>query len=177
MDIVKLCLEHGATKAEEIPVSKLKLQPELRQYCELNHCGLYKRNYTCPPYVGEIDTLIAKLRNFQRGIIWQNVYPLEDSFDFEGMDEAKNKHRAMTLEIARWVYEELGNSQALVLSAGGCTACPACGIQTAEPCRFPEQALVSLEAYGVNVSQISEVSSMRYINGANTVTYFSGVFI
>ena len=176
MDIQKLCMEYGAAKAEEIPVSKLVLQPHLRKYCELNHCGLYGKSYTCPPYVGEVDALIARLQKFSHAVIWQNIYPLEDSFDFEGMMAAKKRHQEMTLKIANAVYAKYGKNAALVLSAGGCAECPNCAQRTYEPCRHPDSALVSLEAYGVNVSQIGEVSGLSYVNGPNTVTYFSGAF-
>ena len=44
-----------------------------------------------------------------------------------------------------------------------------------EPCRHPEQAMASLEAYGVNVSELASASGMKYINGQNTVTYFGAL--
>ena len=47
--------------------------------------------------------------------------------------------------------------------------------QKGEPCRFPEKAFPSLEAYGVFVSKLAQACGMRYINGANTVTYFGVV--
>ena len=177
MDIQKLCVDLGATKVEEIPVSKLVLQPELRQYCELNHCGLYNQNHTCPPLVGEIGSLITKLRGFNYAVFFQNVYPLEDSFDFEGMMAAKKNHQDMTKKIASAVYAKFGRSDSLVLSAGGCAECRPCAAKTSKSCYYPDSALVSLEAYGVNVSQIGEISGLSYINGINTVTYFSGVFV
>ena len=177
MDILQLCMDYGATKAEEIPVSKIVLQPELRKYCEVNSCGLYGKNYTCPPHVGEVDDLINNLRKYNRAFIWQNIYPLEDSFDFEGMMDGGKHHQEMTLKIANEIYAKLGKDDVLILSAGGCSKCKSCGIKTSEPCRHPESALVSLEAYCINVSQIGEVSSLKYINGENTVTYFSGAFL
>ena len=48
-----------------------------------------------------------------------------------------------------------------------------CGL--GQPCRHPEDALPSLEAYGVNVSKLAAACGMKYVNGANTVTYFAGV--
>ena len=36
--------------------------------------------------------------------------------------------------------------------------------------------MASLEAYGVNVSELASASGMKYINGQNTVTYFGAVF-
>ncbi|MCL2321086.1 MAG: DUF2284 domain-containing protein [Oscillospiraceae bacterium] len=177
MDIVKLCLDMGAYKAEEIPVQKLVFSPELRILCEKNACGRFAKNYTCPPLIGKVDELIQKLQSFSRAIIWQNIYKLEDSFDYEGMMEGQRKHNAMTHEIAQIVYDELGRDNALVLGAGGCSLCEKCAIQTNEPCRYPDDALSSLEAYGINVTKICEVSKLKYINGINTVTYFSGVFL
>ena len=92
-----------------------------------------------------------------------------------GLIEVQNKQNDMTREIAQAVYAGLGKSHALVLSAGGCTICEACALANQEPCRYPEDAMASLEAYEFNVTLIGEVSSLRCINGANTVTYFGGV--
>jgi len=176
MDIKTLCLELGASNAGEAPVEKLVLSPELRALCDQNACGKFADNHTCPPLVGEVDKLIEKLKTFTTAVIWQNIFPLEDSFDFEGMMDAQKTHNAMTLEIARRVRAELGGDNALILAAGGCSLCEKCAAMTGEPCRNPLVALASLEAYGVNVSATSEAFGMKYINGANTVTYFSGVF-
>ena len=173
MDIYNLLISYGVTKAEEIPVSDLVLQEDLHEYCKQNVCGRYNSNYTCPPAIGTAGDLMKILQSYKRAIIFQNIYPLEDSFDFEGMVSAGEKHNNMTLKIAK----ELKDENILVLMAGGCSLCKQCGIKTNEPCRNPKYALSSLEAYGVNVSQIGEVSSLKYINGVNTVTYFSGVFI
>ena len=174
MDFVKLCMDAGASKAEEISINKIIFQPELRVLCEQNACGRFARNYTCPPLVGEVDELIAKLTSFSKAVIWQNIYELEDSFDFEGMMDAQVRHNTMTLEVARQARAALDN--VLVLAAGGCHLCETCAIQTNEPCRHREDALSSLEAYGINVSKIGEATDMKYINGVNTVTYFSGLF-
>jgi len=127
--------------------------------------------------VGEVDRLISKLKTFTTAVIWQNIYPLEDSFDFEGMMDAQKNHTAMTREIARRVCDELGENNVLVLAAGGCSLCEKCAAMTSESCRNPQNALASLEAYGINVSGTCEALDMNYINGANTVTYFSGAFI
>ena len=65
--------------------------------------------------------------------------------------------------------------RSLFLCAGGCRICEVCAKKTGEPCRHPELAMPSLEAYGVNVSKLATAAGMKYINGQNTVTYFSGV--
>ena len=176
MDIVKLCLDMGATKAEEIEVSKLVLMPELREFCVQNACGMYGQNHTCPPLVGDIEKLISDLGKYEKAVIWQNIYPLEDSFDFEGMMDGKLKHDVMTYKIAEILQEDGGFNDMLILGAGGCTLCDTCGAKSSQPCLNPKKALSSLEAYGINVSKIEDITDMKYINGVNTVSYFSGAF-
>jgi predicted metal-binding protein len=50
-----------------------------------------------------------------------------------------------------------------------------CAKRTDEPCRHPDLAMASLEAYGFNVSRLAAAADMKYINGQNTVTYFGAV--
>ena len=90
--------------------------------------------------------------------------------------EGQRKHNEMTQTVARRVRAERSSGNALVLAAGGCTLCERCGALDGTPCPREEEALASLEAYCVNVSQIEKASGMKYINGENTVTFFSGVF-
>ena len=69
----------------------------------------------------------------------------------------------------------MGISNVLHLGAGGCGVCKPCAKQSGEPCRFPELAMPSLEAYCINVSELARAAGMKYINGPNTVTYFGAV--
>ena len=153
-----------------------KFDARFRKLCEDNTCGSYGRNYMCPPAIGSFEDCKNEILRFKHALVAETIYPLEDSFDFEGMMEGQAKHNKMARSIARLVYEGLGKDKALVLSAGGCSFCEVCGIITGEPCRAPENAMASLEAYGINVSEIGRVSDLKYINGVNTVTYFAGVF-
>jgi len=176
-DIQAICRDMGASGVSEIRVSELEFSGEIRDLCKANACGRYGSNYTCPPFVGELEELMEKAKNFQDIVVWQNVYPLEDSFDIEGMFSSQEHHNAMTLKIAKEIYAKKGRDKALILSAGGCTLCKTCNMKVNEPCRYPEDALVSLEAYGINVASLAKSAGMKYIAGENTVTYFSGAFI
>jgi len=176
MDIETLCRSLGARSVSTVSVNELEFSQEIRDLCKVNACGRYGSNYTCPPSIGELDELIEKARQFKSITVWQNVYPLEDSFDIDGMFNSQQHHNTMTLKIAEEAYAELGRDKALVLAAGGCTICKRCAESTNEPCRSPEKALSSLEAYGINVSTLAKSADMKYIAGKNTVTYFSGVF-
>jgi len=176
MNVEVLCRNLGAHKVSTVAVAELEFSQDIRDLCKANACGRYGSNYTCPPSVGELDELVEKAKQFSSITVWQNVYPLEDSFDIDGMFCSQQHHNTMTLNIAKEVYKEFGRDKALVLAAGGCTICKECAAIASEPCRSPEEALTSLEAYGINVSTLAKSAGMKYINGKNTVTYFSGAF-
>ncbi len=164
----------GAYKANVIETSKIKTDPVFRSMCESNACGVYGKCYMCPPDVGNIDELMQKIGNYDYALVYQTVTELEDSFDFEGMSEAKKKTYPIAQKL-RDVFNNMNISVVLHLGAGGCGVCKVCAKRTNEPCRYPNLALPSLEAYGINVSNLASASEMKYINGPNTVTYFGAV--
>jgi predicted metal-binding protein len=178
MDILKDKIEkikkYGATRVEIIEVKDITFHPELRKSCEMNQCGAYKKNWTCPPHVGDIHDLISELSQYKRALVFQSVYEIEDSFDIEGMDEAQKKFQKLTNKIAQLFAGS--NPPVKVLGAGGCRICEVCGAATNTPCKFPAVAYSSLEAYGILVSDLAKTCGMNYINGQNTVTYFGAIF-
>ena len=173
-EIVERVIALGAYRASVIGARDVPTDPTFRQMCAQNICGLYGRCYMCPPDVGEIDALMAQIGEYRRALVYQTVTELEDSFDFEGMVAAKKQSYLLAQGI-REALREAGFSRALHLGAGGCGVCESCAKQTGEPCRFPERAMPSLEAYGVNVSLLAKAAGMKYVNGQNTVTYFGAV--
>ncbi|MBE6546837.1 MAG: DUF2284 domain-containing protein [Ruminococcaceae bacterium] len=173
-ELVAVSLENGATKAQVIATDAIETDRAFRDMCASNACGMYGKCYMCPPDVGEIDTLMAEVRQYDYALVYQTVTALEDSFDFEGMVEAKKKTYPLAQRL-RTIVQDMKLSKVLHLGAGGCGVCPKCAKQTGEPCRFPDRALPSLEAYGINVSQLAKAADMKYINGVNTVTYFGAV--
>lgn len=162
----------GFSNTGEIDISDIAFEPELIDLCKQNHCGNYGKCYTCPPLVGDTDKLIESAKTFDKAIIFQKVYPLEDSFDIEGMNAAAKDFKTLVQAVNEMC---LGDDNTLVLSAGGCRLCEKCGAIDGTPCRFPDKALASLESYGMNVSKLAGACGMKYINGQNTVTYFGGV--
>ena len=174
MDLVQEILSHGAHKAALVNVSDIPFDEGLRAYCEANVCGNFGQNYGCPPHVGSVKKVLEKARDFENALVYQTVFPLEDSFDLEGMEEAGKKHVAVANDMEGAVKSLY--PRYLKLTAGGCSVCPACAKKENAPCRFPDKAFSSLEAYCINVSSLSKLCGMNYINGPNTVTYF-GAFL
>lgn len=172
--LIQTALDCGATKAAIVKQEQIVLNAAFREMCEANRCGAFGKCYMCPPDVGPIEVLMARIRGYEKGLLYQTVSPLEDSFDIEGMGEAKRAFTQVSQRLLDALRPILGDS-ALHLSGGGCGLCEKCAKVTDEPCRHPDRALASLESYGMDVYNTTRSTDLKYINGANTVTYFGMV--
>jgi predicted metal-binding protein len=173
-ELVDAAIRNGAHKAFVIDVDKITFDEGLRSYCEVNYCGSFGKNYACPPDVGTVREVIDKARRYRKALVFQTIGHLEDSYDFEGMQEAAGIHTKVSNLIDLEMKQQ--SSEYLQLTVGGCTVCKECAIVVNKPCRFPDRAISSLEAYCMNVSTLAKLCDMKYINGKDTVTYF-GAFL
>lgn len=167
-------LSLGAYQASVIEAKEIVLDRAFHDLCASNACGVYGRCWMCPPDVGDIETLMQEVGRYNYALVYQTVTELEDSYDFEGMIEAKKSTYPMA-QALRKIFDDPKFSKVLHLGAGGCGVCEVCAKRSNEPCRFPEKAMPSLEAYGINVSELAKSAGMKYINGQDTVTYFGAV--
>ena len=108
-------------------------------------------------------------------IVYQKIYPLEDSYDFYGMVEAGKEFHSVIQAVSALAKEKFRSP--LTLGAGGCRLCESCAAKTGAPCRHPDKTVASLESYCIQVSELAVLAGMKYINGQNTVTYFGGIFL
>ena len=172
--LIAAAREKGAVNAAVIDAAAIETDAAFRDMCAANACGMYGKCWMCPPDVGEIGVLMAELKKYTHALVYQYIGQLEDSYDYENMIEARRTLSRISLTLDKYLKENLPAGY-LHLSVGGCGVCEVCAKQEDKPCVHPDLALASLEAYGVNVSRLAAVSGMKYINGANTVTYFGAV--
>lgn len=169
--LVLAALEAGAVKAVLISGAEIVCSESFREICENNQCGCYGRCWICPPEIGEIEELIARVKTYPRGLLYQTIGTLEDSFDVESMFAAGVNHAKVSSGLQKRLPELLSGSF-LHLGCGGCHLCEVCAKRTGEPCRHPDYALPAMEGYGVDVYNTTKNTHLKYINGTNTVTYF-----
>lgn len=172
--LIRAALSGGAAKAVVIPQSTIVLSAHFRSICESNQCGSYDRCWMCPPHIGPIEELMAQVRKYPYGLLYQTIAQIEDSFDIEGMFAASAEHAQVSQRIHSSVTPLL-TGQFLHLSCGGCHLCETCAKRENQPCRMPDKALSSLEGYGIDVYNTTKDTPLKYINGQNTVTYFGMV--
>lgn len=168
---ITAALAAGATKAVIIPQSQVVLSADFRRICESNQCGGYGACWMCPPHIGPVEELMEQVRGYPYGLLYQTIAEIEDSFDIEGMFAAGAEHAQVSQRVHASVVPLLPGKP-LHLSCGGCHLCQTCAKREDKPCRMPDKALSSLEGYGVDVYNTTDGTPLKYINGANTVTYF-----
>lgn len=153
---------------------KIPFSGEVRAACEANLCGRYGKCWTCPPGAGDWQALREEYRGYPKALIFSTCHPLEDSFDLEGMDEGRVAHDLLDKAVLAFAKERLPG-RFVLLGAGSCSRCPTCTYPDA-PCRHPESARRSMEACGIDVVSLCRNLGLHYMNGENTVTYFSVLF-
>lgn len=173
-ELVSLALECGATKATVLDTESIVLSESFRDICAANQCGVYGKCWMCPPDVGDIKELMARVRRYKNALIFQTVTPLEDSFDFENMAKAGQGINELCFTMRRRLADMLGDDW-LILGAGGCRACRRCSKLDGLPCRKPDEALMSLESCGFDVYNTVKDTQLKYTNGQNTVTFFGAL--
>ncbi len=157
-----------------VPVSDFSFDPEVRRICEGNSCGCYDKTWTCPPGLGTYEECKAFCLSFESAFVFTGKYDLEDSYDFDGMMEAKEQFQDVCRKIRRQWKEETGSC--VLLGNGGCKLCKECTWPDA-PCRRPEDSIPSLEGYGILVNRLAQAANVNYINGKDTVTYFAVILL
>ena len=170
---LKKLLGDAAFETAELPVSEIRFGEDVRAACASNTCGRYGKFWTCPPGVGDLETLKSKLTRFDTAFVFTTKHALEDSFDFEGMMRGGKEHQDAEELIAATVKAR--GAVMLGAGGGGCHGCPSCTYPDA-PCRFTEDIRPSVEACGVSVVELAASCGVHYHNGPCTVTYFSVVF-
>ena len=171
-ELVKVAIELGAARAVIVDTSRIEFHEEFRQACERNVCGKYATSWMGPPAIGPIGELMERARRYKKGLFFQTVHPLARSFDMKGIEAAVLVYRQVLGNLVEMLRDSRGPGEVLPLGAGCCGICPKCAFLDNEPCRHPDQAVSSLEAYGMDVMALARDLDMPYNSGPKTVSFF-----
>lgn len=170
----RLAAQAGFARFQVIPSHRVSFSQEVRRLCEQNACGQYGKSWACPPGVGTVEECKARCLAFTHVLVFSNFYPLEDSFDYEGMQRGHREFAKACREFSRLLPRGM-REHSVLLSNEGCAHCAQCTYPDA-PCRFPQELSPSVESYGIWVNLLAKEAGIPYHNGKDTVTYFGGIF-
>lgn len=153
-----------------LKTGSVTLRQDVRDMCRSNSCGQYGKRWSCPPGCGDLEDCARQLSRYPFGILVQTVAAVEDSFDIEAMMDAEARHKARFSQM----HQVLRQQGVCVLAAGTgcCTQCARCTYPE-EPCRFPEKMMISMEAYGMLVSEVCGANGLPYYYGSQKIAYTS----
>jgi predicted metal-binding protein len=172
--VLELIQDSGFSAVGRFDVAGLELRTEVRDMCAADKCHAYGKSWMCPPACGSLEHYQQLFGRYQAGYLFQTVAEMEDAFDYLAIDGASKLH-AQRLSKLSQLLAGYGDD-ALLLGAGACTICESCSYPD-EPCRFPEQAFVSMEATGLLVYDVCKLTELPYYHGPNTVAFCSCVLL
>jgi predicted metal-binding protein len=170
-ELINEIMDLGASFAAMIDTSAIEHHEEYRKACEQNVCRRYNTTWSGPPAIGPISELIEKVKKFKQGVFIQNVFDLEDPFDYEGMVEGAKTHEQRFRQMLKHMKTKYRFNSILPLNAGCCNLCERCSYLDGEPCRYPEEAVSSVECYGIDVTALKKNIGIPIYSGKNTVAY------
>jgi predicted metal-binding protein len=169
--LIAIALEAKATNAAIIDVSQIQFHEEFRKACEKNACRKYNASWMGPPVIGPISELKQRVLGFRQGMLFQTVHPVSSNFDFKGMMEAGKVHDKIFLDLVDKIRRQFPSEDLLPLNKGCCSLCEKCAYPDGEPCRRPDEAAASVEAYGMNVIALQKSAGVPYHHCKNAVCY------
>lgn len=129
--------EYGVISTAEIP-----FEQEIWNICEGNAYRLYGKTWACPPAVGTVEECWARCLSYETAMVFNAVYPMEDSFDYEGMMQGHGAFKDLCDRLYTLAKTQL--CKFLLLSNEGCNRRKNCTYPSAS-CRQPELLFPSLE--------------------------------
>lgn len=182
-------LEH---KSEIISVnqfiSKYRDAERFIEYCK--QCKNYGKVWSCPPYNHDVDSLLLK---YKEAIIIFTKIKFDQDFinSCSGSQEKVRSYSEAVLKEVRTILDNVliqkqkENKGTLAFFAGSCQFCPedSCNKQKGLPCRHPDKAHTSLEAYGFDIGKIlSDIfnTELKWASPQSLPEYYSlvsGFFI
>jgi predicted metal-binding protein len=171
-ELVKEALDAGFSSAGELNLDALVFMPEVRDMCSVDRCHHYGKNWRCPPACGSIEDASAEASKYSYGMLVQTTGKMESDFDYETIEQASDKHKSSFDALVKTLRGRYGTDDILPMGAGTCTICDECTYPD-EQCRHPDDSISSMEAYGLWVSKVCELSSVPYYYGKQTITFTS----
>ena len=186
--LTKIAGDCGFSGTGVFDAAAVTLRQEVRDACASDKCHVYGKKWSCPPACGSLEEWGRRILQYKTGLILQTRGVLEDSFDVEGMERIGEEHNTrlrVFQDKVKMFFEDAANRTAgsgvsgvpwMLLGSGGCKMCEQCTYPDS-PCVFPDKMIVSMEAAGIVVSELCQLSNVPYYYGPNTLTYTGCVLL
>ena len=150
MSILQFARQLGIETCLQFSPELLAPEQRIRDLCLENKCGNYGKHYMCPPYIGSLKEIEARLQKFPRGILLQYSKPLDVRNDNEGLKQSKIEFHNKILQLEEFLKNE-GVTDVWGMIGGSCELCNVCADKPGESCPYPDKARTSLTSIAIDV--------------------------
>lgn len=171
--ILKDILNLGADYAKIFNPKDLIFSETIRGYCEENKCGCYGTNWMCPPGVGPISECKKEILEFENGVVFQTLTKIKGKDDMEGMLKGRDINNNFLKKVSNFIREKYKMNKFMPMGAGHCEICKRCAYLDNQPCRHPDKAISSAEAYGVDLGKLLISTGLKFNYSDDTIAYVS----
>ncbi|MDR3254968.1 MAG: DUF2284 domain-containing protein [Synergistaceae bacterium] len=172
-ELEKRALAHGFSHVSALRAGTLRPRPEVREMCGADKCQHFNKSWMCPPACGPLEENAKLLLGYSDGLIVQTTGDLDDDFDYESMRDAGRLQGRLFASFNKELKGEYRS--VLALGNGCCGLCEKCAYPDG-PCRKPDEATQSMEAFGLVVSDVCRENGLGYYYGPRTIT-FTGCYL
>jgi len=123
---------------------------DLRAVEACRSCKRFNFKASCPPHIPDTSYYQKLLPSYEQGILLYKLFTVLDSWEIEGKKSSLEMAEELIKNRDRLFSE--GFVFVSAFGSGSCKICKSCSF----PCRFPNSALVPLEATGLNVVKLCE---------------------
>lgn len=91
----------GFSAAALIDTSQIVFEPTFRACCEDNYCGMYGKNYACPPASGMPEEMKSQILTHKKAFVLQSIWEVSDLENGLLLKECEKKHDAKMRDFIR----------------------------------------------------------------------------
>ena len=168
--LAELAKESGFSHYAPLDISTLEFMQEIRDMCNPKQCKNYNTSWSCPPACPSLEEMREQVKKYTTGILVQTVGDIEDSLDWDGIVEAGSRHKENFGKMRASLSKK--HPSLLAMGAGECKLCETCTYPD-EPCRYPDEMEVSMEACGLFVSKVCTDNDLAYNYGPEYIAFTS----
>lgn len=160
--------------------SQIPFSDKVYTICETD-CQRYGHCWACPPNAGTIQNNIDRVGHYKKFLVYSTVWEVSDAFNFDACLLVRKEHEALTREFRQRLLERYGfepealdenPTPPIYCMSAGCSICDTCACPD-EPCRHPEERLMSMESHGILIMKLVDDLGLTYSYDGTTVVYFS----
>ena len=133
-----------------VPSPSAASMSKCRELCAQNLCGAYNVTWGCPPGAGTEEECLGAVRSFSKAAILIRKYERIDLKDADLLRELGVAHQDMCRRFGNALRRE--GYRVMPFTDGGCRYCGECSYPGG-PCRFPEQKVSSIAAFGIMMDE------------------------